>query len=472
MSNERSREVPGRAPWLSIIYTVFALWIAGARGYGSPYSHFNVPAAGPLGTYVAAVSGSNIVGYYFDPQGARHSFEYGSGRFISIDDTNGVPMSTVALGIDGSNVVGNFTDADGVQHGFIFNGAGYTTLDATTTGTSPVTATSIAGISGSNIVGTYTAGTEHGFLYNGSTFETLDGPMGVSPTDYTELGTYPTGVNGSTVVGWTYSVAPGNEYFYQGYVYTSGTFTPTQCPGEHSTTTHLTGIGADGIIGWDGGTDEYDPPAAMFVSGTNEFSLGEVLNWANPEIYFEPHGISGNVVVGHTGVMEPNIPMNACIVTAPGATNPIADPYDEFDTVTFGGTITEQGVNNSQVKLPLNEKELLVLLGAKVKASEVRFYYDRTNARIIIGSVAHTDHTAPGADVPVKVYGSLFSFYLNPLGDFDLGGGSCTAINDGFFGSYSGNPETVRNVFHNHVSFRVSNGSTTIVGSFRETRAP
>lgn len=471
----RNHDARLRAPCLLVFSTLFSLGVTGLDAYASPFSSFNVPGAGPLGTYVAGVSGSNLVGYYFDSQGAQHSFEYGAGAFTSINDPNGGPTSTVALGIDGSNVVGNFTDANDVEHGFIFDGAEYKTLDVTIAGSSPVTATSITGISGSNIVGTYTAGSEHGFLYNGSSFTTLDGPTGVSGANETELGTYPAAVYGNTVVGWTCSVTPGNDYFYQGYVYTSGTFTPTQLPGPYARTTHLTGVGADGIVGWDGGADESNPPVPLLISGTHNFALGEDLDWAQIEVYFEPTGISGDTVVGNTALTPALGHTSGCIVTAPGATNPIADPSDEFAGVTLGGTITEAPANHRKVKLPLTEKVLLRILGVKVNAAEVRFYYDKTNARIILGSVAHTTGTTPGAQVPVTVYGSLFSYWLGPLGGFNLGGGWCTAINDAFYGTYSGSPETVRNVIHNHVSFRVSatiNGvATTIDGSFKEAHA-
>ena len=74
---------------------------------------------------------------------------------------------------NGTNVVGFYVGSDNLSHGFLFNGSSYTTLD-NPRGAGGTTA---FGISGANIVGSYSDNAEfpdvQGFLYNGGTYTTL-----------------------------------------------------------------------------------------------------------------------------------------------------------------------------------------------------------------------------------------------------------------------------------------------------------
>ena len=90
---------------------------------------------------------------------------YNGSTYTTLDPSGST--STTVIGISGSNVVGYYT-ASGVQHGFLYNGSTYSTLDP-----SGSTQTTVTGVSGSNVVGSYVAsGVKHGFLYNGSTYTT------------------------------------------------------------------------------------------------------------------------------------------------------------------------------------------------------------------------------------------------------------------------------------------------------------
>jgi hypothetical protein len=204
-------------------------------------------------TYAQGISGGNIVGYYLDTNGTFHGFLYNGSNYTTLDDPKaatgpGLNVGTFAQGIDGTNVVGFYVGSDNMDHGFLFNGSSYTTLDdprgaggTTVFGISGpnivgsysdnaefpdvqgfvynggtytnLGALSAEGISGGNIVGYYspdTAGYSHGFVYNGSSYLTLDGPSGLGNT-------YALGISGTNIVG-----NDGyNSFLYDGKTYTT-----------------------------------------------------------------------------------------------------------------------------------------------------------------------------------------------------------------------------------------------------------
>jgi hypothetical protein len=122
------------------------------------------PGAG--GTYITAIDGSNLVGYWETPQGGtRVGFLYNGTSWTNIS----VPTaySTYVTGIDGANLVGYYNDwdfnADRMRRrGFLYNGVNYTILDMP-----GAYNTYINGIDGINLVGKYTdnSGVDHGFVY-------------------------------------------------------------------------------------------------------------------------------------------------------------------------------------------------------------------------------------------------------------------------------------------------------------------
>src|SRR5215469_9216040 len=89
-----------------------------------------------------------------------------------------VASSTSAYGVSGRNIVGTYTIAGMGGRGFCYDGTSYRTLSHPRS-----RSTSASGIDGSNIVGCYIEPTEdqgeatHGYLYNGSSFTTLDNPL-------------------------------------------------------------------------------------------------------------------------------------------------------------------------------------------------------------------------------------------------------------------------------------------------------
>jgi len=92
--------------------------------------------------------------------------------------------NTTVNGISGSSIVGGYYDSSGNGHGFLYNGTTWTTLDYP-----GAFATEAYGINISRIVGLHGLG----FLYDGTTWTTLDYP-GASNT-------YANGISGSKIVG-------------------------------------------------------------------------------------------------------------------------------------------------------------------------------------------------------------------------------------------------------------------------------
>jgi hypothetical protein len=126
---------------------------------GSTYSSI----ADPLGwrTEANGISGSNIVGTYYDASGNLHGFLFNGSTYTTLDDPLGV-KGTQAWGISGTDIVGNYYDSSGESHGFLYNGSTYTTLDTLLGNGTQVYA--VFGIDGNNIVGCYSDSSgDHGF---------------------------------------------------------------------------------------------------------------------------------------------------------------------------------------------------------------------------------------------------------------------------------------------------------------------
>ena len=78
------------------------------------------------GTHATDVSGSNVVGYYYDASSVEHGASItapwdGVHRSSSMIRTQhrAAYQGTIAAGISGSNIVGNYADASNVRHGFL-----------------------------------------------------------------------------------------------------------------------------------------------------------------------------------------------------------------------------------------------------------------------------------------------------------------------------------------------------------------
>jgi hypothetical protein len=118
-------------------------------------------------TEAYGISGSNIVGRYFDGSG-YHSFLYDGSTYHSLNWLDAAQSR--AYGIDGTKIVGSYTGTDGSDRGFLYDGSTFTTLSGPS-----ATLTDAMGIDGGRVVGTYfDSGSPYAsFLYDGSQTETI-----------------------------------------------------------------------------------------------------------------------------------------------------------------------------------------------------------------------------------------------------------------------------------------------------------
>ena len=112
---------------------------------------------GAIWTETFGISGSDVVGWYFDGQTFNGFFSDGQ-TLTTIG-----PSNSVGLGIDGNNIVGYYDDANDYTHGFILD-------DQTNILTSfdfpGAMDTRLNGISGNNIVGSYDdTSNSYSFIY-------------------------------------------------------------------------------------------------------------------------------------------------------------------------------------------------------------------------------------------------------------------------------------------------------------------
>lgn len=208
---------------------------------------------------------------------------HGEISFATLDDPLAV-YGTGIGGVSGSTVVGSYTDAAHVSHGFIYDGTSYVTIDHPLASNTQAyvnhsAGTSISGISGSTVVGSYgdSAGISHGFVYNGSSFQTVDDPLGLGG-----LGTWACGISGNNIVGWYLD----SSFHPHGFLYDGFDYQTLNCPWAPD---HTQAFGIDGtnIVGSAGGK-------GFLYDGTSFTSFdgppGSGSAWAS--------GISGNHIVG------------------------------------------------------------------------------------------------------------------------------------------------------------------------------
>lgn len=213
---------------------------------GTSWTTLDYPGT-TYGTRIQGISGNNVVGYYYNARGystngtgmlynmTTQSYTslpigggawaidgsnvlYGSGPFAAaynITQMNPMqfwtPNNATLAGISGSNIVGWYTDNSGSSHGFL------STFNSTTGPSSPITldmpgvsGTRLWGIDGSTIVGRYNdaAGNEHGLLYNMTTqsWSTLDKPGAIETWIYD--------ISGNNLVGGYFDSSGINGFEY------------------------------------------------------------------------------------------------------------------------------------------------------------------------------------------------------------------------------------------------------------------
>jgi hypothetical protein len=180
----------------------------------------------------------------------------------------GADVTTVS-GVSGSTVVGTYyNDTNGISGTFIYDGSTFTKLNYPGS-----TSTTILGISGSTVFGYYddSAYADHAFIYNGSTFTTLSYPGSTSTTIL--------GISDGTVVG-TYNDSA------HAFIYNGSTFTTLDYPG--STNTRILGISGGTAVG------TYNDSAHAFIYNGSTFTTLNYPGSTSTTIL----GISGGTVFG------------------------------------------------------------------------------------------------------------------------------------------------------------------------------
>src|SRR5262245_46746414 len=107
----------------SVLRAVLSATLVFAAGAGTAYAITYTTLDDPLspnGTIAAGISGSNIVGWYFDTPGALHGFVYNGSTYTEINDPLAGNGGTNALGISGNNIVGTYTDSSNIAHGYFY----------------------------------------------------------------------------------------------------------------------------------------------------------------------------------------------------------------------------------------------------------------------------------------------------------------------------------------------------------------
>lgn len=262
---------------------------AGRARAGYTFTSFDDPDGFPGTTHLTGIYGNTLVGTYALVANGYRSFIYSNGAFTTLrvpSSTSTPTAATFATGIWGNTVVGYYEPDSGTgsAHGFMYDGTSYATLDV------PGAAdTVITGISGNKVVGNYTDGNgNHGFVYDGHTFTQIIGPTGraddahiagidgdvVIGSYYTGLihpftflgsayttpgdpagaqGTYPSGISGSTWVGY-YDDTLGQH----GFVYSNSTYAKLSDPlaiSGGSAGTYPSAISGTTIVGYYTGAD-------------------------------------------------------------------------------------------------------------------------------------------------------------------------------------------------------------------------
>jgi hypothetical protein len=85
---------------------------------GTSWTKLTDLAAGPIGTAPNGISGTNIVGDYWDSSGNRHGFLYDGNTWTTLNDPN-VGDGTSPQAILGNSIFGVYDDSSGTAYGFI-----------------------------------------------------------------------------------------------------------------------------------------------------------------------------------------------------------------------------------------------------------------------------------------------------------------------------------------------------------------
>ncbi len=285
------------AKWAAF-FSAFALVLLGVgRAEAISYTTIDDPF-GVKGTFATGVSGSTIVGYYYDADKLVHGFKYDGSTYTTLDDPAITSTSdytgTYIRGISGDTLVGFGKGYTGIHdphdHGFIYDGSTYTPVTVSEPGYGNEY-TYATGISGDRVVGYYTPGPPEpayqGFLYDGSTYTDISDPL--AATLGGQSGTFAEGIWGDKIVGGYYDAQGEHGFVYDGSTYTT-LDDPLVSPGG----TAAYGISGDNIVGaYYGGTSLIH---GFFFDGT---TYTTILDPNSYEFGTYAVGVDGTTVVGY-----------------------------------------------------------------------------------------------------------------------------------------------------------------------------
>ena len=158
---------------------------------GKKFTDINYPGIS-ASTIASGISKNNIVGTYYDSSRKAHGFLYNGKNYTTIDYPGA--CRTSCRGIAGNIIVGYYEDTSGKTHGFLYDGSNYTPLNYPGS-----TLTCAYALSGSRILGQYMTNTgDRGFIYNGGKYTRINRQGEVR------------GISGTNIVG-TYS---GHGFLY------------------------------------------------------------------------------------------------------------------------------------------------------------------------------------------------------------------------------------------------------------------
>jgi hypothetical protein len=226
----------------------------------------------------------SVMGLFGEPAIAEITYNY-----TTLPDVPGAMYVNTFSGISGRNIVGTYTDSNG-QHGFLYDGTNYHTLDVPPA--FGANATAVNGIDGSNIVGVYGvnspglgAGAGYGFLFNGTKYQTFEAP-GTTPD---ESVTYFQGISGGTILGSYWDAVSGVSGIF---LYNGTNYEPLEIPLPIDATAVL-GISGGTIVGY-----YYESNSAWqgFLYNYNSKSF-QLLNVPGATLTLAS-GISGSNIVG------------------------------------------------------------------------------------------------------------------------------------------------------------------------------
>ena len=263
---------------LFVVALTSVLMLDNLRASVMVFTPIGDPLAGEQGTQAFGVSGTTVVGNYFDSGNNSHAFMYDGGQYSTLTPPGS--SNAWAMGVDGNNVVGVYDLASSSTiSGFLYNGLIFTTLNDPIA--DQVTGTQAEAVSGNMVVGGvgYDGhGNAEGFIYDGSSYTNVAYPGAVS-TNFT-------GISGNKIVG-TYRDTSGNLH---SFVYNGTAFTPISDPLGVSVT-HAEGIFGDEIVG--NYVDQNKVVHGFFYDGTVYTTIDDPLGVGTTTL----RAIDGNVIV-------------------------------------------------------------------------------------------------------------------------------------------------------------------------------